>query len=219
MAPRRRALLAGLAVLAITALMFPWNPTAGCGTSSATPPIIAFELALDRHDLAAVFGPPGACRDALVSDLRILDGIDYLFMIAYGAMLAFALAALGARRWMIIVALVAPIADAIENVALFEIDLDAPGGWIPVLAAAARAKFVLLGVASCAIAVRTWQHEAGRKRWFALAHAPALPLAIAGVTLPAAAPLLTPGFAVSWFAIVVWAALPSRPARRSEPAR
>jgi hypothetical protein len=210
MAPRRRALLAGLAVLALTALMFPWSPTKGCGPASATPPIIAFELALDREDLAAVFGPPGPCRDALVSDLRIVDGIDYAFMIAYGAMLFAALAALRARRAILAVALIAPIADAIENVALFSIDLDAPGGWLFVLMVASRAKFVLLGIASCAIAANTWRRESGRKRWFALAHAPALPLAIAGVTLPAAAPLLTPAFAVSWFAVVVWAALPQR---------
>jgi hypothetical protein len=199
--------------------MFPWNPTRGCGRASATPPIIAFELATDRDDLAAVFGPPGACRDALVADLRIVDGIDYLFMVAYGSMLAAALIALGARRWLLAVAVVAPIADAIENAALFSIDLDAPGGWLSVLAIASRTKFVLLGIASCAIALATWRRETGRKRWFALAHAPALPLAIAGVTLPAAAPLLTPAFAVSWFAVVVWAALPSRPAPSSAPAR
>ncbi|MBA3465560.1 MAG: hypothetical protein H0T46_36845, partial [Deltaproteobacteria bacterium] len=67
-----------------------------------------------------------------------------------------------------------------------------------------------LGISSCALAVYTWRRETGRKRWFALAHAPALPLAIAGCTLPAAAPLLTPAFALSWFAIAVWAALPDR---------
>jgi hypothetical protein len=215
MPPRRRALLAGLAVLALTALMLPWNPTRGCGERSATPPIIAFELALDRDDLLAVFGAPGPCRDALVSDLRIVDGIDYAFMLAYGTMLVAALAALGARRRLLGVAVMAPIADAIENLALFSIDLDSPGGWLAVLAVAARAKFVLLGIASCAIAIYTWRGERGRKHWFALAHAPALPLAIAGVTLPAAAALLTPAFAVSWFAVVVWAALPTRPAPRS----
>ena len=190
--------------------MFPWNPTEGCGEPSRTPPIIAFELATDRTELAAVFGPPGGCRDALVRDFHILDALDYGFMVAYGAMLALALAALGARRWMVAVAVAAPIADAIENVALYSIDIDAPGGWLPVLMVAARAKFVLLGIASAAIAARTWRHEPGRARWLALAHAPALPLAVAGVTLPAAAPLLTPAIAVSWFAVVLWAALPQR---------
>lgn len=210
MTRRRRALLAGVAVLALTAAMAPWNPTEGCGEPSRTPPIIAFELATDRADLAAVFGPPGACREALVRSFQIVDGIDYAFMIAYGAMLAFALAALGARRWTIAVAVAAPIADAIENLALFSIDVDAPGGWLPVLMVAARAKFVLLGIASAAIAVHTWRHEPGRARWLALAHAPALPLALAGVAVPAAAPLLTPAFAASWLAVVVWAALRER---------
>ncbi|MBA3460107.1 MAG: hypothetical protein H0T46_09120, partial [Deltaproteobacteria bacterium] len=143
MAPRRRALLAGLAVLALTALMFPWNPTQGCGEPSATPPIIAFELALDREDLAAVFGPPGPCRDAIVADLTTSTGIDFAFLVAYGAMLLAALAALHARRSILAVALIAPIADAIENVALFSIDIDSPGNWLHVLAVAARAKFVL----------------------------------------------------------------------------
>ena len=210
MSRRRRALLAGLAVLVLTAVMFPWNPTRACGAESSTPPIIAFELATDRADLAAVFGPPGACRDALVQDFQILDAIDYAFMAAYGAMLALALLALGAPRWMVSVAVLAPIADAIENLALFSIDLDAPGGWLPVLMVAARAKFVLLGIASAAIAVSTWRHEPGKRRWLALAHAPALPLAIAGVSVPAAAPLLTPAIAVSWLAVVVWAFLPPR---------
>lgn len=207
MTSRRRALLAGVAVLALTALMLPWNPTKGCGPPSATPPIIAFELATDRADLAAVFGPPGECRDALVHGLAVTDALDYAFMAAYGAMLAFALAALGARRLWIGLAVLAPIADAIENLALFDIDLDAPGGWLSVLMVASRAKFVLLGVASCAIGVHTWRREPGRLRWLALAHVPALPVALAGVALPAAAPLLTPAFAASWLAVVVWSAV------------
>lgn len=210
MTRRRQALLAGLAVLALTALMFPWNPTTGCGPASSTPPIIALELATDRADLAAVFGPPGECREALVANLRIVDGIDYGFMVAYGAMLALALAALGARRVWIGLAVLAPIADAIENVALFDIDLDAPGGWLSILMVASRAKFVLLGIASAAIAVHTWRHEPGKRRWLSLAHAPALPLALAGVAVPAAAPLLTPAFAASWLAVVAWSALPER---------
>ena len=197
-------------MLALTAAMLPWNPTEGCGEPSRTPPIIAFELATDQADLAAVFGPPGACREALARQFRILDGIDYPFMVAYGALLAFALAALGARRWAIAVAVLAPVADAIENLALFSIEVEAPGRWLPVLMVAARAKFVLLGIASCAIAARTWRHEPGPARWLALAHAPALPLAIAGVAVPGAAPLLPPAFAASWLAVVVWAALPQR---------
>jgi len=207
MTRRRQALLAGLAVLALTAVMFPWNPTKACGVPSATPPIIAFELATDRADLTAVFGPPGACRDALVHDLSIVDGIDYLFMIAYGALLATALAALRARRLWIALAALAPVADAIENLALFDIDIDAPGGWLSVLMVASRAKFVLLGIASCAIAAYTWRREPGRLRWLALVHVPALPIALAGVALPAAAPLLTPAFAASWLAVVVWSAV------------
>jgi hypothetical protein len=206
-------LLAGLAALAIAIAMVPWNPTRGCGEASATPPIIAFEMALDRADLVAVFGPPGPCREALAADLGVVDRIDYLFMLTYGTMLVAALIALGRRR-MVLLAILAPLADATENVALLAMNIDEPGGWIALLAVAARAKFVLLGAASCAIAVATWRHTTGRMRWFALAHAPALPATIVGCAFAAASPLLTPAVAISWFAAIVWAGLSLR-ARRS----
>jgi hypothetical protein len=208
--PLRLALFAGLATLALTIAMLPWSPTKACGATSATPPIIAFEMARDRADLLEVFGPPGACRDAMESDLRTLDRIDYLFMLAYGAMLFAAIAALGMGRRYQLLGVLAPLADAIENVALLSMNIDDPGGFFPLLMVAARAKFLLLGACSAAIAVGTWRSETGRGRWFALAHAPALPAAVAGCALAGATAAMTPAIALSWFALIVWAGLSLR---------
>jgi hypothetical protein len=205
----RWCLIAGLAVLAITFAMLPWSPASGCGPPSAVPPIIAFELATDAADLAALFGPPGPCRAALIADLHIINLIDYLFMIAYGVMLIAALDALGARRGLLIVAAIAPLADAIENLALLQLDLGAPGGWLIVTIVAVRAKFVVLGIVSGALVLAMWHREPGRLRWLALAHVPAAPAAIAGAFVPALAPLITPTLALSWLAVVVWAILRS----------
>lgn len=205
----RWCLIAGLAVLAITIIMLPWSPSHGCGPPFAVSPIIAFELATDAADLAALFGPPGPCRAALIDDFRILNLIDYLFVTAYGVMLVAALAALGARRGLIIAAALAPLADAVENVALLVLDPGAPGGWLTVLIIAVRIKFVLLGIVSGAIGLAIWHREPGRLRWLTLAHIPAVPAAIAGSFIPPLALLMVPTLAISWLTVIAWVILRS----------
>src|SRR5262245_18952114 len=199
----QRAVACGAAVLVVTAVISIWNPRESCGPPSGTPPIIAFEFAVDAKDLAAVFGPPGECRDALAEGFRIVNRLDYAFLLAYGAFLYAALraasrgsstvAALGLAA-----ALAAPVADAIENVGLLSLDLDAPGAWLTAVAIAVRVKFALLGAWSAAFAFTLARGEPSRLRLLAAVPAVAAPVIWAALIARAAVPALTPAIIASW---------------------
>jgi hypothetical protein len=211
----RVALAAGAATLVLTGVMSIWNPRATCGPASATPPIIAFELATNASDLHAIFGEPGACRDALVADFRTVDRLDYGFLVAYGAFLYAALRALARGRSTaatlgLVAALVAPLADATENVALLAIDPDAPARWLPVLAIATRVKFALLGVWAAAFGAVLSRSEAGRLRLLAVLPALAAPVIVAALATPSLAPALVPAVTASWLGALVWCIARSR---------
>jgi hypothetical protein len=204
----RWALASGAAVLAITGAISIWNPGATCGPASPTPPIIAFELATSAAELHAIFGPPSACRDALVADFRTVNLLDYGFLVAYGAFLYCAMRALarGRSRWAmfgLVAALVAPLADATENVALLSLDPDAPAGWLTVLAIATRAKFCLLGGWAAAFAVVVARGEAPRLRWLAIVPAAAAVVTWAGLVAPSITPALVPAITASWIVALV----------------
>jgi hypothetical protein len=129
-------------------------------------------------------------------------------------MLCAALAALGARRWLLAGAALAALADAVENLALLQLDIDAPGAGLAILVVATRTKFVLLGIVSWALAAATWRTESRRMRWLALAHVPALPATIAGCFAPGTSALMTPAIALSWLAAIALAFVRRRPRAR-----
>jgi hypothetical protein len=215
----KRCLFAGLLVFAITLVLAPLNPTRSCG-AAAVPPMLGFELATSVADLQDVFGSEGACRAAIASALRLENWIDFAYMVSYGAFLSFGLAALRARgatgllRLAIVAALVAPLADALENVCLLSMNVDAPGGWLSLLMVASRTKFVLLGIVALALGIETWRKETALRRAFAIAHFPVMPVLLAGILSTAALPAVMPAVAASWLTLLGWAALTTRAAPR-----
>ncbi len=205
----RKCAFAGALSVVLTIALAPWNPTQSCGVPSI-PPIVGFELATSTADLANVFGH-GACRTAMISSLRIVNFIDFAFMASYGAFLFFGVSALRARADTPLVAvarvaaLAAPCADAVENVCLLSMSIDAPGAWLSVLMVASRAKFLLIGLVALAVGVATWRTEASWGRLLAVAHLPALPVVLVGISLPAAMPAILPAIAASWLCLLAWA--------------
>lgn len=151
---RGRALV--LLAVAVVALLAAMKPAEDRMTDSG-PGIVAFELAgsADRsQEIQAEWGEDG--RDAARQQLWI----DYGFMLAYGAFLVLAAAAIRdlarSRGWQRLVAVgaiavpaggIAAGCDAIENAFLL-LTLGDAGSWAPVAATVfASAKFVLLVVA------------------------------------------------------------------------
>ncbi len=149
----RVLVLLAVAVLALLAAM---NPAEQRMTDNG-PGMVPFELAgsADRSQaIQAEWGEEG--RDAARQQLWI----DYGFMLAYGAFLVLAAAAIRdlarSRRWRRLVAVgalavpaggIAAGCDAIENACLL-LTLGGAGSWAPVTAAVfASAKFILLLVA------------------------------------------------------------------------
>jgi hypothetical protein len=151
---RARALV--LLAVAVLALLAAMNPAEQRMTDNG-PGMVPFELAgsADRsQEIQAEWGEDG--RDAARQQLWI----DYGFMLAYGAFLVLAAAAIrdlarsrGWRRLVAVGALAVPAGgiaagcDAIENACLL-LTLGGAGSWAPVAATLfATAKFILLLIA------------------------------------------------------------------------
>jgi hypothetical protein len=151
---RGRALV--LLAVAVPALLAAMNPAEQRMTDNG-PGMVPFELAgsADRsQEIQAEWGEDG--RDAARQQLWI----DYGFMLAYGAFLVLAAAAIrdlarsrGWRRLVAVGALAVPAGgiaagcDAIENACLL-LTLGGAGSWAPVIATLfATAKFALLLIA------------------------------------------------------------------------
>ena len=151
---RRRALV--LLAVAVLALLAAMNPAEQRMTDNG-PGMVPFELAgsADRsQEIQAEWGEEG--RDAARQQLWI----DYGFMLAYGAFLVLAAAAIrdlarsrGWRRLVALGAIAVPAGgfaagcDALENACLL-LTLGGAGSWAPVTATLfATAKFALLAVA------------------------------------------------------------------------
>ncbi|MEI9887208.1 MAG: hypothetical protein WDN08_12025 [Rhizomicrobium sp.] len=119
-------------------------------------PVIAQEMARSVGDLQAIFGAgPSACRAALAARIDIVTWADCLvFIPAYGVFLAFFFVALAPRDDRsallgFVLAVVAVIADYLENVCLFQLTAapDAPGFSLVVLPWATGVKWIALGLA------------------------------------------------------------------------
>lgn len=215
---------AGAVVLLLTVLSALVQPARACGgLSERYPPIIAFELARDGRDLAALFGPPGACRDRLVAAMDLANVVDLAaFLPAYALFLAawFACrrgAAPRAARLGGTIVVAAALADVLENVCLMALtpELDPASPWLARLPWVTGVKWLGLGAAA---AVAAAIHARGG-RWGRIgAGLCALaPLATVAATIdpPRFGPVVSLGVAAGWIACLVDAA---RRARVTAPA-
>ncbi|MBK9034191.1 MAG: hypothetical protein IPL61_23505 [Myxococcales bacterium] len=195
-----------LALAAASAILA--RPRACGGLAERYPPIIAFELARDGGDLAALFGPPGPCRERLVTAMDTANLVDLaLFMPAYGLLLVafFASSARASRRQVQVgVALVALalLADLLEDVCLLALTpgLDPGSPWLARLPWVTAVKWLALG-ATAATAATILARAGTWGRLGAGASVVALVLTIGAVALPAQfGPVVTAGVAAAWLA-------------------
>jgi hypothetical protein len=122
----RWASIVGGATAVIASVMIAAFPArAGQLAPGLRTPIIAFEFALTRSEVEALFGPAGSeLRSTLVQRIDLGNQIDFAFMALYGAFLALAGFALSSSRGRFVVpgiALLAAVCDALENLQLFTI--------------------------------------------------------------------------------------------------
>ncbi|MBX7192264.1 MAG: hypothetical protein K1X94_09410 [Sandaracinaceae bacterium] len=151
----RRALGAGLVVLALSAISTAMRPSPCGALDPHYPPIVAFELARSQGDLDAVFGAaPSACRDAMVLAMDRANTADVaIFIPAYALFVAGFFASFRARRpglaragaWLLGLG---ALFDLVENACLFALT--------PTLDASSLALALLpwmTGVKWCALAL------------------------------------------------------------------
>lgn len=203
---------AGALVLLLTVLSAAVHPARACGgLSERYPPIIAFELARDGRDLAALFGPPGACRDRLVAAMDLANVIDLAaFLPGYALFLAawFACrrgAAPRAARLGVAIVVGAAAADVLENVCLLALTpgLDPASPWLARLPWITGVKWLGLGAAAVVAAVIF--ARGGRWGRAAAALCALAPLATVAATIDPArfGPVVSLGVAASWIACLV----------------
>jgi hypothetical protein len=217
--------IAGVVVLALAALSALAPPPPACGDLAAGyPPIIAFELARDAADLAAIFGAaPGPCRAAMVAAMDTANVIDVAaFIPAYAVLLAawFASRRRDAAGWAragVAITLIAAVADVLENVCLFALtpELDPASPWLARLIPITAVKWLALGgaaVASAAVLLRASAPARTRAATAGAILCLAAPIATVGaVAAPATfGPLVTPAVAVAWLVCLVSAATRAR---------
>ncbi len=198
-------------LLVLTAISLLAKPTPCGGLAASYPPIIAFELARDGADLAAIFGGPGACRDEMVKAMDLANVIDLAaFIPAYALFLVawFAAHRVRSRRWAIAgmtMAIVAALGDVVENACLFALtpELDASSPWLARLPWATAVKWLALGAAGvCAAAILVRGRTAARIGAVLCLAAPIT--TIGAMAAPATfGPILATGVAASWIVCLV----------------
>ncbi len=153
---RAQPWLLGVLTLLVVGLSL-WLSSLGEALATAAAPhgIVSFELARDAARSAAILGSwPERAREAAF----LLQGLDYLYLLAYPAWFSLAAARLGARlggawqragifvAWVVLAA--APL-DAVENLALIRQLRDGASELHAALAwGCAVPKFFLIGVAA-----------------------------------------------------------------------
>ena len=207
------------AVAGVVAFLCSWGfgqipGLVACGHSGGLGPIIAFEFVRSPADVAALFGSE-PCQSTLVAAQRtglLLDGLG--FTPAYVAFLSFAARAVGGphplAKAVVIVIIVAGLADEIEGILLYRILGDIPGTqalidalWWPV-----HVKFALLAVGGFGIAILLLAHRYISGIVAALAITIGSCTAIAGL-MNGPSPVMMIGFTMSWVTILLCAFLGS----------
>lgn len=214
----RISLAAVALLLVLTALSLVTKPTPCGGLAASYPPIIAFELARDGADLAALFGAPGACRDEMVKAMDLANTIDVVAFIPAYALFLFAwFAAMRPGRWAragMAIVVIAALGDLVENACLFALtpELDAGSPWLARLPWATGAKWIALGAAGVCAAAILAPGRAAAKLGAVLCLAAPITTIGAMIAPAQVGPVLASGVAVSWIACLV-AIVPT--ARRS----
>ena len=200
---------AGVLVIALAAVSTATSPPPCGPLPSHYPPIVAFELARDRADLADLFGDGrrrlARCRHRMVTSMDTLNTADLaLFIPAYGTFLIAAL--LGLRRrgrpftgTGIALVAVAMAADVAEDVCLLALtpELDPSSGWLAVLPWVSGVKRLALGCAGAAAGLALW--SGGRHRVSAALCLFTPLAALAAVVRPhPLGPLAVTGLAACW---------------------
>jgi hypothetical protein len=156
-------------------------------------PVLAFELARDAREIGDMFGPPSVMRDEWVAGMRLATGIDYVFLLAYGAFFACAARSLqgdpDCRRALQLafgLACLAPLADAIENACMLSIldSLDTQyAAALSGLRLATWIKWFALAACVACLSVALFRHAAFAARAAAVFGALAVPLTLAAFGL------------------------------------
>ena len=228
----RWCLAAGVAVIACAWGFGRIPGLVACGPTGGFDPIIAFELARSPAEASTMFGAE-PCRSALIPAQRLGLLLDALaFIPAYTAFLC--LAAWAARREVarpvIAALLIAGLLDEIEGGLLFLILRDFPGGQsvFDVLLWVLRAKFLLLGLGTFAIAVLLlirWPLLRFTE-WSVLRFVGGLAIGFGAIAalrdfFDGPVPAMTVGFALAWFILLLVALIgavwPLRRAPSSPP--
>jgi hypothetical protein len=181
--------------------------------------MLAFELAQSPADLARVIGPnpPSASAVAVRAAMDHANHIDFIYMALYGAFIAFSCAYLALakkRNWLIIAAILGPIAacfDVAENLALLSLTRT-DANVLPLLSSLhvrTFGKWELLAVTSAMFAAG---FIGSRPRWITLVAILVALIALASgiltyVNPPKYSALLAYWIAVVWLWQVIYAAL------------
>ena len=147
----------GLIVVGLSIVIFPAFPTTMANPDIGQTPVYAFEFASSRSDLIDIFGEPDdPLRAERIAKMDRGNTIDFAYMLAYSLFIgSFFFARFresNQTTWLCLaaIALLAGLADFIENLILLEItsDLETAQGldllWLPV-----HLKFTCLYVAAC----------------------------------------------------------------------
>lgn len=208
----RVSVAAAAIVLVVTVVSIVTKPTPCGSLPSSYSPMIAFELARSGRDLHAIFGGPGACRDAMVSTMDTANHVDLaVFIPAWGVFLVAAFVGLGRRgrpgaRPAVALALVAVAMDVVENVCLLGLTpgLDASSGSMRLLPWVTGVKWLALGAVGAAAAAALWP---GERRHHRVSAALCLitPIAtVAAMVWPHRfGPAIGAGVAISWIMLMI----------------
>ena len=199
-------------LLILTAISLVAKPSPCGGLAASYPPIVAFELARDGADLAAIFGEPGACRDDMVKAMDLANVVDLAaFIPAYALFLIawFAAQRGRSRRWAIggiTIAIVAALGDVVENVCLFALtpELDAHSPWLARLPWVTGVKWLALGAAGVCAAAILARGRRIASRIGAVVCLAAPITTIGAMAAPATfGPIVATGVAASWIVCLV----------------
>jgi hypothetical protein len=205
-------LLAVIALFAVMSSYFPGELAVPLPGSDIRP-VLLLEFASTPQHLVHIFGEIGdPQRDARIAGMNMGNAIDYLLMPAYGLLtLSFFRGIsreIGGRIWLMFGAMgiVAAVADAIENMLMFQIvaDMADPLGEMALLPLPVWIKFGLLAV-SCGGAA--WAF-ARMRRWLLILLCLPAPLLLVPAMLDpfGIAPLATSMIGLSWLAMGIHAA-------------
>lgn len=176
-------------------------------------PVLLLEFAATPQHLVHIFGPVGdPQRASRIAGMNMGNAIDYLLMPAYGLLILSFFAGMareiGGRVWLVFGAMgiVAAIADAIENMLMFQMvaDMADPIAEMALLPFPVWIKFGLLAISSGGAA---WAFARMRRWLLVLLCAPAPLLIIPAILDPfGIAPMATTTIGLGWLAMGMYAA-------------